>query len=197
MTTVTPEPGLFDSTTEPAPGWTPPKARRAGRPKGSANKPKDKPPVPVTPHRTPNTEEIGKVMGEILSLPAIMFSLPQFPTLQCDYCQSHFLVQGPKTGEQLAVLSEDHPAFRAALQNITLAWGGLSMFGVIGEYIAKPLVHHGPEALAPAAPMLGVPARKPKEPREHVHSAASEGTARPRRRRGTPTPAPTPIPDTE
>jgi hypothetical protein len=124
------------------------------------------------------------------------------PAIDCDFCKEHFIKQGPKTGRELAKLSEDHPALRGALVKVTIAWNSISLLGVVAEYVGRPVVHHGPGALQPFTAVVGVPKReeadsvmglpKRRRTRGHVHAAGTEATA------GTAQPAPaSPSADTE
>ena len=141
------------------------------------------PPRPSLPKKEPTTAEIGKTMGELLSMTAIVHSLPQLPNLQCDYCRKRILDQAPKSGQNLAKLSEDYPALRAPLAAITRFFGGLSIMGEVTELYGPSFVHHGPAVLEPAAVMFpDMPPRKPKvekKGKSHASHAATAGTAQP------------------
>lgn len=162
------------------------KAKSTRKPRTS-RKPQP-PPLTSTPKKEPTTDEIAKCMGEVLSLTAIVHSLPQVPNLYCEYCRDHILETAPQTGKDLAKLSEEHPALRSALGGITKFFAGMSLAGSLGNLYGPSAVHHGPKILEPARVMYpNMPPRKPKaakKPRAkggvtHAHSTASAGTASP------------------
>lgn len=124
-------------------------------------------------------KQVTEAIGEILSLPALAFKAPGTP-FHCDICAKHFASQGPETAKELVANKDAYPALYGAMVKISIAWSSVSLLPTIIGYVGKPVVHHGPDALQPAAPMFGLEPREPKvKVPVHEHSAATEGTQRP------------------
>src|SRR5215469_6441433 len=125
------------------------------------------------------TDKVEEAFAEILSLPALFYKAPT--PMHCDWCATHFARQGPATAKELVENRQHYPALYAGMEKIAAAWMAFSLMPMILNYVAPPVIHHGPEILEPLGPLFHVPPKSPKPDTmetifRHEHTTASEGT---------------------
>jgi ribosomal protein L12E/L44/L45/RPP1/RPP2 len=136
----------------------------------------------------PSDEQLESMLRKIAVAPAIPMGL----WFHCDFCVTHFAVQGPQTARQLVELSTEYPELREVIVGFWQGWQKYAWTGLIAGYLGIPLAHH----LAPAgvyrliAPLAGMPPRDdaPSGGRPHTHEANGHQPA------GPPPAAPAPEP---
>lgn len=185
---------MFSPSSPPPPGasedggsqTTEEKVRAAPRQRRSRTR-RDPPPIVTEEKTKASTEDSGAIgpgqveeaFAQILSLPAIAYKAPT--PWHCDWCASHFARQGPIFAHDLVENRANYPPLYAAMEKIAGAWLAFHVMPAAIEYVAPPVIHHGPEVLQPIGPLFGVPERPVKEPeptemQRHEHTSASEGT---------------------
>lgn len=160
-----------DSPPGSEPAAPPPPSSSSGRRR--RRDPKPRPRTSSTPrkpkHTGPTDDQLESMLRKIAVAPAIPMGL----WFHCDYCVTHFAVQGPATAHQLVELSTEYPELREVIVGFWQGWQKYAWTGLIAGYLGIPLAHH----LAPAgvyrlvAPLAGMPPRDdtPSGGRPHRH----------------------------
>jgi len=156
--------------------------RRAARNKRPDPKPQTQPEEKLAAESTPAgipANKVEEAFAQILSLPAIAYKAPGVPW-HCDWCATHFAKQGPATAKELVENRSHYPALYSAMEKVAAAWMAFSLMPMVIQYVAPPIIHHGPDVLEPVGPLFGVPPKVKVEPtnntKRHEHTTASEGT---------------------
>jgi len=155
--------------------------KRRGRPRGSGRPG----PAKSLPKKEPSDADVTRVVAELLSMTAVIHTLPQLPEWRCDYCRDAILTESPGVARELVELSKEHEMLRGALVGITRFFTGMSVMSSLGKLYGRSMIHHGPDVpvmssmghvMYPDMPDRPVREAKLKGGRKHAHSPASAGT---------------------
>lgn len=166
---------------------SPPRERPSAdtKPPLTARRPRD--PIPgkrgrqaeIPSVKTVTEQQLVSMLTKIAVAPAVPAGL----WLRCDYCASHFVVNGPNVAVQLVALAEDHPELKELLVWVHNEWEKAAWAGLLATWLGVPILHH----LSPdfvyrvVAPLAGMPPRVGSSSHTaHKGEAASGASSAPR-----------------